>query len=218
MSPEQNLLFFAGLIPLERLLLAGIPVLLCLLWSRRRWGEPQTRARRAAFKGLIWLAAVVTIVGSVGFLAAFGKVFAAASVVSRRAECQRRMTKLATALGQYAADWSGALPPPAIWGDVVVPYLAAEELPHVFRCPAGRSPFGYALNSGLKRLDEDGLAGRILLFECDARHRNEAGDPGARVVPDRHVGVSNCGWADGHVKWVRGNSPAEWKRNADNAP
>src|SRR5438045_770105 len=94
---------------------------------------------------LLPLAWLLLGVGGLGVLSVLVDGFTSARLVTMSATCMEHEKELARGISLYVDDWDQRLPPARTWGDV-----AARTAPAVaFRCPAGRTPFGFWYNRAL---------------------------------------------------------------------
>jgi prepilin-type processing-associated H-X9-DG protein len=190
---------------LTPLLLPGL-----LLWplvtrSYRRLRQPISGGERAARWGVVGLAGLLILPGTVGLAAGGMKVLLGARAKAGAAQCLSNVRKLGSALTMYVQDWDGNYPPAALWGDGAARYILPEDPTVVFRCPSGPTPFGYAYNPALAEVLLNRIeipADTIALLEFDASDRNAAADRGPASVARRHMGGATYGFADGHAKWM----------------
>jgi prepilin-type processing-associated H-X9-DG protein len=184
--------------------IAGI--VMWMLRSRRRsQGKSISNGVGIVFAGLvvIWLA----YVGS--------GVFRCARLKAEQITCQMNMKTLANAMLQYAEDHNEHLPPANAWATDILPYLAHENKQKIFQCPDAISPYSYAFNGALGGKSLEAIskpADTVMLFESDAATINTSGSA-ADFDRDRHVGMANVAYADGHVRTINSYTIATliWK-------
>ncbi|MBM3475497.1 MAG: type II secretion system protein [Armatimonadetes bacterium] len=168
--------------------------------------------------------AIIAILASILF-----PVLSRARGKARQAACSSNMRQVGMALGMYADDQDGLLPPAStkipgghfvnpwhgqmdiVWWDLTLPYCRNES---ILRCPAAAQCLpAYLINAKLTFLQPGPLdacedaASTILLFEY---HVPEGPDDGGPIIPARsyvadydpvyHFGKMNVCFADGHVK------------------
>lgn len=118
--------------------------------------------------------------------------------------CQSNLRQAMTAMLQYAQDYDERFPPADKWCTVSEPYVKDMG---VFRCPAVKEGYGYAMNYKLSRvtmalIDEPGWT--VCQFDSKLLHLNaydKGKQAGASATwPPRHDNLINYSFADGHVK------------------
>lgn len=135
------------------------------------------------------------------------KPYFGSRAVSQNRACQENLRRLSTALLLYAQDCDGTLPPADRWGDLSARYLPGRA-EAALRCPAARTPYGYAFNRALDarplaQIPEPGNT--VMLFEADAALRNTAGGRELWLPEARHA-WRNAAAADGTVRHAGGAS------------
>jgi hypothetical protein len=116
----------------------------------------------------------------------------------RQRECGQQVGQLAMAVLMYAVDYDDHLPLVDTWCDGTYPYVGSDDL---YRCPAARDKYGYALNRNLSHArtrDLSRVGDIVMLFESSAGRKN-ASDTGQSLCnPARHHYGNNVGYLDGH--------------------
>ncbi len=121
-----------------------------------------------------------------------------------KASCQSNMKQQMLGIMQYAQDYDEKLPPASKWVEVLQPYTKSEQ---IFQCPSmpatTKGPgYGYAYNQYLSGFVQSNIkqpAMTVNVYETLNPSRNWYGRGTGRAY--RHLGGSNIGFADGHVKW-----------------
>lgn len=131
-----------------------------------------------------------------------------AGLVAQRATCQANLKQLSAATLLYAQDHDNRFPPADHWSEAIAPYVPKAPTdrasPNPFHCPSTSTPGSYRMNaalSGLRMENLDAPADIVLFFDADTPTRSFAGGP-PDVAWQRHSGVANVAYADGHVKYV----------------
>jgi prepilin-type processing-associated H-X9-DG protein len=110
---------------------------------------------------------------------------------------------------QYIQDYDEKFPPAKQWKDAIMPYVKSEQ---IFRCPStDDNKDGYALNWKLSmkaNVTMEYPASMVMLYESTALQPNHSGE--GEDMAFRHLGGTNIGFADGHVKWFKENPDRKW--------
>lgn len=120
------------------------------------------------------------------------------------ATCQSNLKQAMLAMLQYAQDYDERFAPADKWCTVSEPYVKNME---VFRCPAVKEGYGYAMNYKLSRVTMaliDESAWTVCQFDSKLLNLNaydKGKQAGASVTwPPRHDNLINYSFVDGHVK------------------
>ncbi len=131
--------------------------------------------------------------------------------------CSSHLKQLCLGIDIYSRDYDQKLPPAAKWCDAVRPYVKYEQ--KVFHCNQAPqkgsllSILGLAKDSPscnysyLNKLNQVSMgkirnpAGTPILFDSNGGWNSTLPVTGA---VSRHSGGYNCGFVDGHVKWLKG--------------
>lgn len=119
-----------------------------------------------------------------------------------QAASQNKLKWLYTAMYNYSADWDGALPGEQ-WVKDSEAYRKDNSL--LVRPSRPDLPVGYAMNEkllGAKLADIKNPAETVVLFESNIGGDDPVGGPEAVPEEGVHNGGINCGFVDGHVKWL----------------
>jgi len=137
-------------------------------------------------------------------IAIFFPVFAMSREKARQSSCMSNVKQIMLGALMFAKDHNDRLPDAYRWQEQVAPYVRNAS---VFECPGderGRwrdaEAVPYVMNPlvGGKRLDDfEHPEDVIVIFDAD-----ESGNPAPR-----HDGGTNCGFLDGHAKWIQGVPP-----------
>ena len=122
--------------------------------------------------------------------------FARSREKARQTSCQSNLKQIMLAALMYAGDYDGRLPDASHWPEQLLPY---HKNKHLYVCPTDETgaKVSYAMNprySGADTHEYPDAAELIVFFDAD-----ETGAPVAR-----HHDGTNCGFMDGHVKWMKG--------------
>ena len=158
----------------------------------------------------------------------------------RPVSCTDREKEINLAFAQYLQDANGLFPPvgpndtsglmgnASGWADSLGPYLRSSL---AFQCPqapelnpARRPSFvDYGYNSVVSGRPVEGFAhpsNTVLLFDCGQAVGTAATASlanTARVAISRHLDGANCGFLDGHLKWLAStNCPSTLPATASN--
>jgi len=186
------------------------------------------------------LVEILVVIAIIAILAAIlFPVFARARENARRSSCQSNLKQIGIATMQYLQDYDERYMVVDhdigyTWFDPLQPYIKSEQ---VFRCPSlgeetlsPRPRTDYLMNvlfsHGIAAARIQNSAEQIAVAE---RHANIPSDhyhawmlpayrPGILnelntfIEKERHLGGSNYGFADGHVKWMK------WERTLSAGP
>ena len=104
----------------------------------------------------------------------------------------------------YSGDFDDRAPLRDSWMDDVGPYVKNGLL---FHCPTveGLNLYGYALNAGVKRIDERYVHPNTtpLIYDSVNQARNASDLVTSLPEPGRHDGWDNMVYIDGHAKSIR---------------
>ncbi len=143
--------------------------------------------------------------GSSGLAASvLGPVFMRAREKARQASCLSNVKQICLGLLMYSQDYDDVLAAQgANWVDDVMPYIMNEQ---IFVCPSRPDlPVGYALDErliGASLAQVPDPAQTIIVFESNIGGSNPVGGPDDIPPEGVHNGGINCGFLDGHVKWL----------------
>lgn len=131
-------------------------------------------------------------------------VFARGREQARSSVCQTNIRQLCQAALLYADDYNGKYPPAANWCDATRGFVKQSD---VYKDPSAPDrPCGYGFSSalgGISEADVTAPADTVLIFESDLGW-NANGGREAMITRSRHYGGFNIGYADSHVKELRG--------------
>ena len=164
---------------------------------KRSWNVDQKLIMEQAADGTWSIRAVPSITATTGAESSFLVAEAAEGRGPSSmgvGESEGRLTRLARAFSQYAAEHDGLLPPADSWCDAIQLYALD---PALFECPAfPDQEYGYAMNvlADQARMPADWQERRdlILLFEWRGAERN------ASAMSDGLDGMES-GWPDGTI-------------------
>ncbi len=125
-------------------------VLLPLYSARKRsWG--------------VWYMLVTALVRGLRVLAVLGVSgmvldgFTSAKIHSQEVRCMSNVKQLSMAVLLYSQDWGETFPPASSWGTLAGTRFPPGTSLNLFRCPSADSPYGYAFNRYLNRVNLDEL-------------------------------------------------------------
>ena len=165
-----------------------------MAWQNKRWDSVESfrSAQRT------WAIVGVALIGASLFFgvilsAILFPVFARARENAQRSACQSNLKQISLAALQFTQDHQNKLPTGttmAQWQPQLSPYL---KNPQLFVCPShDTGGDSYQVNPALSGADLDAIS-------------NPANTPMfVETTPDLHLGGSNIAFADGHIKWYRG--------------
>jgi prepilin-type processing-associated H-X9-DG protein len=130
--------------------------------------------------------------------------------VRRRVSCQNNMKQIALGIMQYIQDYDEKFPPAKQWKDAVMPYVKSEQ---IFHCPSvDENKDGYALNWKLSTKNVGSSLmyspSMVMLYESTALKPNHSGE--GQDMAFRHMGGTNIGFVDGHIRWYKENPERKW--------
>lgn len=159
---------------------------------------------------MIW---ILVAVGCLGMLVLVGAVMAAitfpvffrAREKATQSSCLANIKQMSLAHLMYAQDYGETFTPASGWPDRTFPYIKNSG---VFLCPQdertnpptfGGGPVSYTMNSAVDgmALKQIGLPANVPLIYDGNVLVGGVGD-----VAFRHNNGANCGYVDGHAKWV----------------
>lgn len=146
---------------------------------------------------------IVAIVAAILF-----PVFAQVKTGGKR-PCLSNLKQLGMALLMYAADNDGRPPQRDYWMDRTEPYLKNPPIyiDRIQHCNLvkGKGLYGYALNAGIKMLNNDAknAASVPLVYDSVNLARNASDLATSMPGPGRHNGGNFIAFADGHGKYVK---------------
>ncbi len=186
----------------------------------------RTNTPRQAFT-LIELLVVIAIIAILA--AILFPVFAKAREKARQSSCQSNVKQITLSIIQYTQDYDETLPfgqmdtspvtyavPGIVDGtSVLSPYIKNKQIGY---CPSYQTARGYGwghthqpYRSGASTpmsLAQVNYPAEAMLF-ADSNNYNwvycphVTGHTNQELAPDRHNGGANCGFIDGHVKWLK---------------
>lgn len=157
--------------------------------------------------GGMFMVVVVPILAAILF-----PVFARATEKARTASCQSNLKQISLGLAMYRDDFDNTNPPAKLgeggWSGTVMPYVRNKQILH---CPSATSPglaLSYEWNKRLAGLKDKAVADPptlVLMWDSDANGVASSG--GCPQVAARHNEGANAAFYDGHVKWLKPESP-----------
>ncbi|NPV46594.1 MAG: DUF1559 domain-containing protein [Armatimonadetes bacterium] len=180
---------------------------------------------------LLVVIAIIAILAAILF-----PVFAKAREKARQTSCLSNSKQIMLAVAQYVQDYDETLPPD-IWGnpdgknlgymDLLMPYIKNRQIwvcPSwnmqpwdISDCPTGRLTATYQFNYGTVGKSIATVrspASKILQAEGSmwcGWFWPSCNQPNCSLPTDLHNGGVNCGYYDGHAKWIqRGKLLAAW--------
>ncbi|MGD9498081.1 MAG: DUF1559 domain-containing protein [Armatimonadota bacterium] len=164
---------------------------------------PSTSPWAAAAIACAVLAGLMLLTGPI-MMAILFPVFARAREKAREVTCMSNLKQISVGYLAYATDYHETLPPAQQWPDAVMPYL---DDPAGLQCPSDDEPsswrgwpLSYTMNArvaGVELRDMRHPAETILIYDG-----TQLCDDSGRSVAFRHVGGTNAGYVDGHVRWL----------------
>ncbi len=153
------------------------------------------------------LAIVIIII--VGLAAYVGNQFKHIRDKSRESNCASNIMQLCSGIEMYSKDYDQKLPPAEKWSDAIYPLVKQSR--GTFLCPADRIRYygdhhqssSFSFHNKLDKASLKSIAKPAsipMLFDSTGGWNSILSISDA--VP-RHSGGYNCGFADGHIKWVR---------------
>jgi len=138
-------------------------------------------------------------------LAILAPVSAKARQKAQQTSCLSNVKQICLGMLAYAQDYDEVFAARGLaWVDDVDPYIRNRQ---VLVCPSRPNlPVGYALNEKLikaKLAQIHRPAETILVFESNLGGNNPVGGPAGVPEQGVHNGGINCGFVDGHAKWLR---------------
>ena len=159
-------------------------------------GSPQPAATAVVRRGLRLVELLVIVAVIAVLTAILFPVFFKAREKARQTPCLSNVKQIALGMMMFAQDHEGRLPEAYRWKEQLAPYVNSVQ---IYACPSDPSDAGtsYAMNprfSGADTKDFDNPAELIVIHEVD-----KLGHP-----DPRHNEGMNCGFMDGHAKWLPG--------------
>jgi prepilin-type processing-associated H-X9-DG protein len=135
-------------------------------------------------------------------------VLARAREKALQASCLSNVKQLCLGMLMYATDYDEVLAARGPnWVEDIEPYIKNTA---ILRCPSRPElPVGYAMSRkliGAKLGDIQWPGETILFFESNLGGPNPVGGPDDVPAEGVHNGGINCGFVDGHAKWLRADT------------
>jgi prepilin-type processing-associated H-X9-DG protein len=191
-------------------ILAGVLAALALLQSRKYGKKLEQGLITAHGCKLIDAGRVIAIIILALFLPMFFFVAEAgcAREKAHQIECLNNVKNISLAILMYSDDHNATFPDADRWVEEIQPYIAAGKAGQLLHCPSDKMKghVSYAMNSALSGISEDKITepgNTILIFETSQPGPSPHGGIEAVAKPGNHTGGTNCGFADGHAKWIR---------------